>query len=231
MSAQVGIYTETPSATLDILSKGNSSSTKALEVNDANNQPILNIYDNGNVYFKSEIVPANISGTKDYLLSSRGSNNSPQWVQSPIGNAFDKVIAVAFNGNRSSATVNYTANVYQRVSINNVNLTTSEIGSWNNSANEFTVTKEGIFQITAGVNITATSNSSLNGSMWIHAATLMQGIAGIVDLTNTYNLSSSGVLTAQLRPGDKIYVNAISNHTWRIQNGFINISYSKPSNL
>lgn len=229
--AQSGINTDTPSATLDILSKGNTSTTKALEVNNASNQPILSIYDNGNVDFKTEILPANSSGTIDYLLASRGNNNSPQWVTNPIGNAFDKVIAVAFNGNRTSATSNYSANSTQRVSINNVNLTTSDIGTWNNSTNEFTVSKEGIFHITAGINITATSNSTLNGSLWIYAATLRQGVSAIVDLNNSYNLSGSGVLTAYLVPGNKIYVNATSNRSWRIQSGFINISYSKPSNL
>lgn len=231
LSAQSGINTDTPSATLDILSKGSTSTTKALEVNNTVNQSILSIYDNGNVDFKSEILPANSSGTKDYLLSSRGNNNAPQWVANPIGNAFEKVIAVAFNGNRTTSTANYTANSTQRVSISNVNLATSEIGTWNNSTHEFTVSKEGIFHITAGINITATSNSTLNGSLWIYAATLRQGVSAIVDLTNSYNLSGSGVLTAYLVPGNKIYVNATSNRSWRIQSGFINISYSKPSNL
>lgn len=47
--SQVGINTTSPSATLDILSKGNTSSTKAMEVNDSNNKALVNIYDNGNV--------------------------------------------------------------------------------------------------------------------------------------------------------------------------------------
>lgn len=229
--AQTGINTQTPSATLDILSEGTSSATKALEVNNNSNEEILNIYDNGNVYIKSEILPANNSGLKGYLLSSRGANTSLQWVASPIGNAFEKVIAVAFNGSRTSNTSYYAAGSQQKISINNTNLTTPDIGNWNNSTHEFTVSTEGIYHITVGANINASSNSNLNGSIWIHAASLKQGIDAIVDLTNSYNLSASGVLTAHLMPGDRIYVYAQSNRNWRIQSGFINVSYSKPSNL
>lgn len=54
MYSQVGINTNSPSATLDILSKGNTSSTKAMEVNDSNNKALVNIYDDGNVGINTE---------------------------------------------------------------------------------------------------------------------------------------------------------------------------------
>lgn len=52
--SQVGINTESPSAALDILSKGNTASTKALEVNDSGNKALVNIYDNGNMGINTE---------------------------------------------------------------------------------------------------------------------------------------------------------------------------------
>jgi len=47
--AQVGINETTPSATLDIKSKGNTNTTKALEVNNSTGTEIMTILDNGNV--------------------------------------------------------------------------------------------------------------------------------------------------------------------------------------
>ncbi|GAB0155291.1 hypothetical protein CHRYSEOSP005_05520 [Chryseobacterium sp. Alg-005] len=46
--AQVGINQNNPSATLDILSKGNTSATKAFEVNNSSGTEIFTILDNGN---------------------------------------------------------------------------------------------------------------------------------------------------------------------------------------
>ncbi|MCU7618234.1 hypothetical protein NZ698_13575 [Chryseobacterium sp. PBS4-4] len=50
-NAQVGINTDTPSATLDIVSKGNTASTKALELNNSSATEILTVLDNGNTGF------------------------------------------------------------------------------------------------------------------------------------------------------------------------------------
>jgi len=47
--AQVGINEIAPSATLDIKSKGNTNTTKALEVNNSSGTEIMTILDNGNV--------------------------------------------------------------------------------------------------------------------------------------------------------------------------------------
>ena len=47
--SQVGIGTKTPSAYLDILSNGNTSATKALEVNNSSSTEMFTILNNGNV--------------------------------------------------------------------------------------------------------------------------------------------------------------------------------------
>ncbi|MCW3162411.1 hypothetical protein [Chryseobacterium oryctis] len=47
--AQVGINETNPSATLDIKSKGNTSATKALEINNSGGTEMLTVLDNGNV--------------------------------------------------------------------------------------------------------------------------------------------------------------------------------------
>ncbi|WET50247.1 hypothetical protein PYS58_03745 [Chryseobacterium indologenes] len=45
----MGINTPTPSASLDIVSKGNTEATKALEVNNSSSLEMLTVLDNGNI--------------------------------------------------------------------------------------------------------------------------------------------------------------------------------------
>ncbi|WP_143883606.1 hypothetical protein [Chryseobacterium binzhouense] len=49
LSSQVGINENNPSATLDIKSKGNTSATKALEINNSDAKELVTVLDNGNV--------------------------------------------------------------------------------------------------------------------------------------------------------------------------------------
>lgn len=49
MFSQVGIQTATPSATLDIVSSGNTNTTKALEINNSSATEMVTVLDNGNV--------------------------------------------------------------------------------------------------------------------------------------------------------------------------------------
>lgn len=50
---QVGINTDAPSATLDILSKGNTNTTKALEINNSSSKEMVTLLDNGNLGINS----------------------------------------------------------------------------------------------------------------------------------------------------------------------------------
>lgn len=87
--AQAGIGTATPSATLDIVSKGNTSATKALEVNNSSAVEMLTVLNNGNVgigtaapseildvagnvKFSGALKPNNFAGTADQVLTSSG---------------------------------------------------------------------------------------------------------------------------------------------------------------
>ncbi|MBL7878386.1 MAG: hypothetical protein JNN23_00785, partial [Chryseobacterium gambrini] len=49
MNAQVGLNTSNPSATLDVVSKGNTSATKALEINNSTGTELVTVRDNGQV--------------------------------------------------------------------------------------------------------------------------------------------------------------------------------------
>ncbi|MGR3857241.1 hypothetical protein [Chryseobacterium indologenes] len=47
--SQVGMNTTSPSATVDVVSKGNTNATKALEINDSTNKELLSVSDDGSV--------------------------------------------------------------------------------------------------------------------------------------------------------------------------------------
>jgi hypothetical protein len=70
--SQVGMGTQTPSATLDIVSKGNDSSTKALEINNSDTTPLemFTVVNNGNVGINAPNPETNA------LLELRSSNKA-----------------------------------------------------------------------------------------------------------------------------------------------------------
>lgn len=55
---QVGINTETPSATLDIVTKGNTNTTKALEINNSSSKEMVTLLDNGNLGINATVPTA-----------------------------------------------------------------------------------------------------------------------------------------------------------------------------
>ncbi|SEG32978.1 hypothetical protein SAMN05421847_2053 [Halpernia humi] len=57
-SSQVGINTETPSASLDLVSKGNTSATKALEINNSSSKELFTLLDNGNLGINAPVPTA-----------------------------------------------------------------------------------------------------------------------------------------------------------------------------
>lgn len=228
--SQVGINTDNPSASLDIVSLGNSELTKALEINDVDNNETFTVYDNGNVYFKRSLLLNNSAGLNGKLIKSNGSNVSPEWVAADVDNSINKYLAVVFNGNQTSIPITYNlGNTVQRVSVDNHFLEANSVGEWNSSLNEYTVQLEGIYYVTVGVNMeTQLSNSSNTGNIWIYAGGLRQGISAVLNSDNNRQLSAAGVLTAYLFPGDKIYVTSTINSAWLIKNNFLNISFSNP---
>jgi hypothetical protein len=60
MYSQVGIGTSIPSATLDVVSKGNTSATKALEINNSTGTEILTLLDNGRLGIRTSAPNANL---------------------------------------------------------------------------------------------------------------------------------------------------------------------------
>lgn len=112
-SGQVGINTASPNATLDVVSKGNTNATKALEINNSSAIEMVTILDNGNVGIGTSIPKdkldvvgdislspsTNASSIKFYENSTNGSNNIS--LKAPSNVTVDRVITLPSNAPQS----------------------------------------------------------------------------------------------------------------------------------
>ncbi|TZF93774.1 hypothetical protein FW781_18995 [Chryseobacterium panacisoli] len=74
MFSQIGINTDTPSATLDVVSKGNTYATKALEVNNSSALEMFTVVDNGNVGIGIANPSAQLHTTGTVRMEGLGTN-------------------------------------------------------------------------------------------------------------------------------------------------------------
>ncbi|UOU98124.1 tail fiber domain-containing protein [Chryseobacterium daecheongense] len=99
--AQVGIRTANPSAALDIVGLGNTSSTKSLEINNSSGTELLTVLNNGNVGINNSAPTVKLSivepGAKDalviqspdfgffkgFVIQDTGGNNTSRFVITP----------------------------------------------------------------------------------------------------------------------------------------------------
>lgn len=72
--SQIGIHTDNPSAALDIVSKGSSYATKALEVNNSSALEMLTVVDNGNVGIGIANPSAQLHTTGTVRMEGLGTN-------------------------------------------------------------------------------------------------------------------------------------------------------------
>jgi len=93
---QVGIDTDTPSATLDIVSKGNNGTTKALEINNSSTTELFTVLDNGNV---------GINNASPSTLLHIKNNSSPALRVEDGTQGDGKILTSDANGNASWQTI------------------------------------------------------------------------------------------------------------------------------
>lgn len=233
--AQVGIGTEAPQNTLEVVTQSNSSTTNALEVNNSNNNAVSILKDNGNFIFQGALMPYGDAGEEGSYLVSDGSGKPPVWkkFEGPEGT---KVITQVFNARRNSySNTRRSANQTYRVDFPTVQLNApTTIGSWNSSNNEFTVSKSGLYHITSGFmadNITDNFYNFNNedGIMWINTSKYTQGVKGQITEYVRYvnSLNFSNEIVVALSAGDKIWVTTRIRQPWNQNTSFIHIKYSE----
>lgn len=207
ISAQVGINTESPSATLDIVSDKTSQNYAPFIIKNSSNQEILKTTNQGNFHFSKALMPANDAGTSGEYLISQGPNQPPVWGE--LKNEYGEIIVQEFNSNNSS--FSYVAS-WTSVSVNfsNIQINPSpEIGSWNSSGKYFQVNKRGLYHITVGLEFTNAHTTYYNYdpeiALILYAGNFNQAAGNLLySEGGSLRISTYGVLSVILNPGEQI---------------------------
>lgn len=231
LQAQIGINTDSPSATLDIVADKTPQNYAPLSFKNSVNQEILKITNLGNFHFSKALMPANKEGISGEYLISQGPDKPPLWGE--LQTEYGEILIQEFNAYNSSfsyvesfsgATINFS----------DIKISPSaEIGSWNSTGKYFRVNKRGLYHITVGLEFT-NAYSTYPGVNPEIALIVIGGsfdqAAGNLLYTenNSLSISTYGVLSLILNPGENIsaYISTAQGTTGYLGNGYINIQYS-----
>lgn len=210
--SQVGVNTSTPSAALDVLSKGTTSATKALEINDSTDKELLRVQDDGGVRFE-KYKNIGVLGTDANGFLVDGSNlNIP---------------SLGFIGSATSSPVIVGGSGYDV--LYNSQKPTSNL-TYNNGL--FTINKAGFYQVTVFTLFDISMNTPTGGSGYTQ---IVLNNGGSQPLTIGYNLTSQsdGVTSfghtvsgfRYLNVGDVVYVHTAYARSFKVYGGSIGFVY------
>lgn len=198
--SQVGINQLSPSASLDIVSKGNTNTTKALEINNSTGTEMMTVLDNGNVGINAPVPTAK--------LHTKGSiryENLPQLASS--------VTPIAVDANGYVGTY-VPAVLYSYITIDN-SQTTSAFSLYNNSIFyslpfQATGIASNSLNVTLGTDASATLNRTSGGS---NPATNVIYITipdpGVYKLNLKYSINCTGSISGS--NGGNNFIGAVSS--------------------
>lgn len=230
--SQVGIGTNNPSAILHIVSDSNTNNTYALKIKNSDSQDLFKVSNTGNLDFKRALYSNNQPGQNNYILESQGANASPIWVNMNA-TPLNKYVVIIFNGTSSSyRNGTFNKNVSTNIVFDEaINTTSPSLGVWNASTKDFTVSKDGIYEITAGVKVeTTAAKNNRKAIMSINTGGFTQLFEGSNVVGNQFNTNLTGKVSRYLTAGTKIAVNVTTDEQWRYSNTFLNINYSEKTN-
>lgn len=228
--AQVGINTETTSATLDIVADKTHQNYAPLSITNSSNQEILKTTNNGNFYFGKALMPANDAGTSGEFLISQGPDQPPAWGE--LKTEYGEILVQEFNANNSS--FDYVGSFSgSTINFSNVRISPSpEIGAWNSTGRYFQVNKRGLYHITVGLDFT-NAYSSYPGvnpeiALILIAGSFDQAAGNLLYNDGGLKISTYGVLSVILNPGEQIsaYISTAQGTSGYLGNGYMNIQYS-----
>ncbi|MCW3162436.1 hypothetical protein OH806_14290 [Chryseobacterium sp. WLa1L2M3] len=228
--AQVGINKNNPTATLDIQSKSNSISTKAIEANDATNNEVFTVFDNGNLQFEGALMPNGNPGKKGEYLFSKGTGYAPEW--KAIFPEQTKQIYDVFQGAYlgTTGTLNNSASTWIKVGPSTTNIINSSIGIWSTTNREFTVSKNGVYIISFSLEMyTGTNETPTQAFAKLTAGDEYEFFADVILGYSpgfaTYYNTVAGEVVKKLNIGDKIYISGFNANQWRETQSSLQIKY------
>ncbi|MCC3217722.1 hypothetical protein LIV57_20875 [Chryseobacterium sp. X308] len=206
--SQTGINTSSPSAALDVVSKGNSSATKALEVNDNTNKELMRVEDDGGVRLEKYKNIGVLGTDSDGFLTDASNLNIP--AISTIG-----LVNTSVN---QAANTDYT--VAFTINKNNVANMTYNNGS-------FTINKAGYYNFSVFVKYDTSMNNPSGGSATTsilkNGSSFSVNVSGHMDGTQYLGHNLAG--TQFFNVGDVVTVTASYTRVFRITQGSVTIVY------
>ncbi|MFS4470772.1 hypothetical protein [Chryseobacterium sp. T20] len=204
----VGVNTSSPSAVLDILSKGTTNATKALEINDSTNKELLGLQDDGSVRLE-KYKNIGVLGTDANGFLVDGSNlNIPAiatigFAEISANQAATTFYTVAFTINKNNAT---------NITYSSGNFTINKAGYYN-----FSVFLKYDISMNSPTGGSASTNLLKNGSIFSY------NLSGHGDGTGDIGHNLAG--TQFFNVGDVVRVTASYTRVFRITQGSMTIVY------
>lgn len=233
---KVGINTNTPQATLDVVAEATLPATgKVLEIEDPSSASLLTVTQDGNLNVGKALKPNGLAGNAGDVLVSKGPDIPPVWQKTLT--TYPTTIQIYAAQRNTTDPTRIAINAPLTLSFPDVNTSvTPEIGSWNATNTIFTVSKKGIFHITVGLDAIDLRNSANSPhstgdmALWINTSVQSQTASGInyAGSGTTRNYSTNVTFSIVLTPGQTIQINGTSgNSSWQQGSSFVSILYAE----
>ncbi|SHF68539.1 hypothetical protein [Chryseobacterium vrystaatense] len=237
-NGNVGINISTPHATLEVASApGNSSKAdgiipprlKGTELKTKDGA--YGIDQTGAIIYVTEgLAAAAITAkTKNVTVPGYYYFNGTEWMRfNDVGAA--PLTKVAFNGMGSAESAMIAGGMYKKLSFPVTNITAdAQIGTWNSVTSEMTVSKKGVYTITASLvyqNVATTGGATLivRGGSDSDSSSSVAVAGSVAPYTQRNNITSIMVLNA----GEKIWIEGVRNNSgWSVGKRSLNITFSE----
>ncbi|WP_106915072.1 hypothetical protein [Chryseobacterium aurantiacum] len=237
MYSQVGINTNAPAATLEVssvpgsINKADGIITPKLRGSELKSKDAAygSAQTGAIIYITEGLLLSNTTPkTRKVVTAGYYYFNGTEWIRiNDVGVA--PLTKVAFNASGTPEAAIINVNVYKRLSFPTVNITVDpEIGTWDSTSNELTVSKRGVYTITAS--LIYENVASLGGATLIirggveNELSSSVAVSGPGPYTQRNNMTSSMVLN----PGDKVWVEgARISSNWTVGKRSLNITFSE----
>lgn len=232
-NAQVGINTQNPSATLDIIADKITPTYAPLNIKNNSNQVILKTTNQGDFHFGKALMPNSNAGTSGQYLISKGPDNPPVWGKLEL--EYGEILVQEFNA--ANTDVNTFIDYFQGryIDFSNIYISpSSEIGTWNTGTRSFTVNKRGLYHLTVGLDMknmqSIDPNFPPNIALITIAGSFSQSAGNLLyNEGGSSHISTYGVMSVILNPGENIsvFVSNASNTRGYVGLGYLNIQFSE----
>ncbi|MFS4473236.1 hypothetical protein [Chryseobacterium sp. T20] len=212
--SQVGMNTTSPSATVDVVSKGNTNATKALEINDSTNKELLSVSDDGSV---------RLENYKNFSLLGTDANGN---LVNGTTASIPSIVGIA-TGIASTSDLSANTEAKYNFTVNKINS-----ASLSYSAGNFTVLKAGYYGLSLYTKKDVSMNSPTTGGT---VQTFIKKTVGVTTtelsvnqngLTDNVSFEANTIgVTAYFNVGDIISCRANYTRPHRLTTASLSIVY------